>query len=194
MPTIWPSNMTAIRSPTARTSSSSVLTMRIAAPGVPLLDNATMDVLDRPDVEAAGRLSGYDEIHRDRELARYHHLLLVAARERAGERIDRRRADIEVPGPLARPAGGPPRRSGCHPCCTADGDSCPGCSSRRPSSRDQPVAASVLGDVGDARGRTPRVGGLVGGWPAIVISRSRLGAGPRSPRRARSARCPGRPR
>ena len=50
-------------------------------PGIALLDDAAVDVLDRTDVEATRRLGCDDELVRSRELARGDDLLLVAARQ-----------------------------------------------------------------------------------------------------------------
>ena len=66
--------------------------------GIALLDDPLVDVLDRADVETARRLRRDDQLDRPRELARDDDLLLVAARQRARQRVDRRRPDVEVAG------------------------------------------------------------------------------------------------
>src|SRR4051812_4995188 len=63
---------------------------------VPLLDDSTMDVLDRADVQPPGRLGCDEEMDRPRELASDDDLLLVAARQVPHTVEDRWRSDVEV--------------------------------------------------------------------------------------------------
>ena len=119
--------------------------------GVALLDEPPVDVLDRADVEAARRLRGEDELHRHRELARDDDLLLVAARQGAGQRVDRRRPDVEVLDALRGACSLTASRSkiprlavrlavvGVEDVVLGDGHR-----------GDQPVPTAVLRDVGDA--------------------------------------------
>ena len=96
MPTISPSYMMAIRSPRARTSSSSLETTMTATPVVADLDDLAVHVLDRADVETACRLRADEHLEWARELARDDDLLLVASRERADQRVAARCADVEL--------------------------------------------------------------------------------------------------
>ena len=64
--------------------------------GIALLHHPLVDVLDRPHVEAAGRLRGDDQLDGPGELAGHDDLLLVAARERPGVGVDGRRPDVVV--------------------------------------------------------------------------------------------------
>ena len=133
-PTIRPSNITAIRSPTAMTSSSSVLTIRIAAPASRCSTSRrwmySIEPTSRPRVGCAARTSFTGH----RELARDDDLLLVAARQRARQRLDRRRADVELLDALSRAFVDGLAVRGPRAGCTARGGRCRGCSSRRPSS------------------------------------------------------------
>ncbi len=61
---------------------------------VTLLDDPGVDVLDRADVDPAGRLRCDDEIDVATELASGDHLLLVAARQRRQFDVDAGRADV----------------------------------------------------------------------------------------------------
>ena len=77
------------------------------AAGVALLDEAAVDELDRADVETARRLRGDQHLRIAVDLAREHHLLLVAAGERAGRRRRPAAADVELlraAGARARPS------------------------------------------------------------------------------------------
>src|SRR3954447_4239492 len=71
--------------------------------GVPLLDQAAVDELDRAHVEAARRLRGDQHLRVAVDLAREHDLLLVPARERRGRRRRAPAADVE----LLQEAAGP---------------------------------------------------------------------------------------
>ena len=75
--------MTAIRSDSSRTSSSSAETSRIGRARVALRDRLAVDELDAADVEAARRLVEDEQLQGAVELARDDELLLVAARQRA---------------------------------------------------------------------------------------------------------------
>ena len=75
--------MTAMRSESESTSSSSEETSSTARPGVPLRDDLLVDELDRADVEAACRLAGDQHLRLGAELAGDDDLLLVAAAERS---------------------------------------------------------------------------------------------------------------
>ena len=95
-PTMLPPSITATRSPTASTSSSSVLTMRTAAPASRCstirLWMYSIDPTSRPRVGWAATTS----LTGRRELAGDDDLLLVAARERPGVGVDRRRPHVVV--------------------------------------------------------------------------------------------------
>ena len=196
IPTIRPSSMTATRSPTARTSSSSVLTIRIAAPASRCSTIRRWMYSIEPDVEAAGGLGGDDELDGPRELPRDDDLLLVAARQRAGRRC--RSTGVRTSKSLTpcgravvdrlRGRGGRRWLYGCAVVGVQDevlGDR---------HGADQPVAHPVLGDVGDAQVRDVRAGDAVlMSWPSMRdLARSPRRGGRRWPRRARSGRCPGR--
>ncbi len=92
--TISPRYMTATRSDSSRTSSSSAETSRIAAPGIALGDDLAVDELDAADVEAAGRLIEDQGRQLAAELAGHDRLLLVPTRQRAGRDGRRRRPDV----------------------------------------------------------------------------------------------------
>ena len=51
-------------------------------------------IFDRADIDTARRLRGDDQLHVAFKLARHHHLLLVAARQAAGTKIDAWRAHV----------------------------------------------------------------------------------------------------
>ena len=61
---------------------------------VALFDDAGVDVLDRADVDAAGRLGGDDEVDVATELPGDDHLLLVAAGQGLELDVDVRGADV----------------------------------------------------------------------------------------------------
>src|SRR5581483_1084139 len=86
-------------------------------PLVALLDQPAVDELDRADVEAARRLRGDQHLRVAIDLAREDHLLLVAARERAGARQRTAAADVELadqpPRPLDEPTWEEPAPPGC---------------------------------------------------------------------------------
>ena len=92
--------MTAIRSDSSRTSSSSADTSRIAVPASRLAIAWLVDELDAADVEAAGRLVEDEQPQVAVELARDDDLLLVAARQRRGLRLGDGRPDVERLDPL----------------------------------------------------------------------------------------------
>ena len=84
MATSSPRYMTAIRSDSSSTSSSSADTSRTAVPASRLAIDLPVDELDAADVEAARRLVEDEQPQVAVELARDDDLLLVAARQRAG--------------------------------------------------------------------------------------------------------------
>ena len=96
-PAMRPRYMTAIRSASPSTSSSSVETSTTAVPSSRSLDDAAVHELHRADVEAAGRLGHDEQLQRTRQLAGEHHLLLVAAGQRARGRFGARRAARRTP-------------------------------------------------------------------------------------------------
>ena len=63
---------------------------------VALLDDPPVDVLDRADVQPAGRLGGDQQPDRPGQLAGDDDLLLVAAGQRADRRLHRGRPDVEL--------------------------------------------------------------------------------------------------
>jgi hypothetical protein len=95
MSMISPLYMTAMRSESAMISSNSALTSKHGDALVALGDDLVVDELDRADVDAARRLRGDQQLDRAAELARHHHLLLVAAGETAAVRVDAGGAHIE---------------------------------------------------------------------------------------------------
>ena len=89
-----PRYMTAIRSDSSRTSSSSAETSSIAVPASRFAIDLAMDELDAADVQAARRLIEDEQPQVAAELAGDDDLLLVAARQRAGRHVGRRRPDV----------------------------------------------------------------------------------------------------
>src|SRR5690606_4260853 len=69
---------------------------------VPRLDDALVDELDGPDVDAAGGLGREEQTQLAVQLARDDDLLLVAAGERAGRLRGPLRADVELLDALTR--------------------------------------------------------------------------------------------
>ena len=102
--------MTRIRSESDSTSSSSSEIEQDRPPLVALLDHAAVEVLDRPDVEAARRLRGDQHLRIAGDLSRHDDLLLVAAGEPAGaasaaRRRGRRTRRSALPRALDEPLG-----------------------------------------------------------------------------------------
>ena len=112
-----------------------------------------MDELDRPDVDAAGRL-GREQHRRPRsQLPGHDDLLLVAPGQRSSGRLWSRGPDVELPDQAARPIQDRPQ---------PEHELAPGKAAIALVAEDQVAghrvvqdqarAAPVLGDVGDARG------------------------------------------
>ena len=95
MPTILPRYITAIRSASAVTSSSSVETTMTGMPASRAATILRVHELHRSDIQSSGRLRGDEQAQVAAELAGDHHLLLVAAGELAGVGADALRADVE---------------------------------------------------------------------------------------------------
>ena len=98
-----PRYMTAIRSDSSRTSSSSAETSRIAAPASRISIDSAVDELDAPDVQAARRLVQHQELGLAAELAGDDRLLLVPARQRLDDDRRRRCPDVVPLDELLRP-------------------------------------------------------------------------------------------
>ena len=163
--------MTAIRSPRASTSSSSVETMRTAVPSSRFSTIRrwmySIEPTSRPRVGWAAS----EELDRAAELAGHDHLLLVAARQVARRVEDARRPDVELADEVGR---------GGHDRVAVEADAV---GERLEVVR---VEDDVLGDrEGRARARTS------GGPPARGRRRARRsGAGWAAPRRRRSGSMP----
>ena len=81
-----------------------------AAALVALLDETSVDELDRPDVETARRLRSDQHARVAVDLAREHDLLLIASREPAGARLGAAAAHVELLDEPARPLDEPTRK------------------------------------------------------------------------------------
>ena len=96
-PTISPSYMTRMRSESERISSSSSETSRTPRPSSRSSTSRRWTNSIAPDVEAARRLRRDQHLRVAVDLAREHHLLLVAAGEAAGGRLRARRRGRRTP-------------------------------------------------------------------------------------------------
>ena len=159
--TISPRYITAMRSDSSRTSSSSAETRRIAAPSSRFAIDLAVDELDAADVEAARRLVEDERRQLPAELAGDDRLLLVAAGQGRRRHRRRRRPDVVLRdrplGPvrdrLRRCGAGRGRRA---PRRTGSGRGCrPARSSGRARSDGDRPGRTTSRDAGACRGPLP---------------------------------------